>query len=161
MGAHSYRALLLCSVHPGNKYELTRTNSSLSSPPQGYHSIFGIEHCYCAVCIQATSTNSQGPIPVLVVHPKVTTPYLVKRCKLNYLKIVLSNADAILPRFIIFTKKMENAVLQSDNTIFYELYCKNIVGEILFETDYSLLYYSFFFFFFFFFFYLFCNFISD
>ena len=70
VGAHSYRALLLCSVHPGNKYELTRTNSSLSGPPQGYHSIFG-----------KTGVN------------------------LNYNEIVLSDADAILPKFIILYQK--------------------------------------------------------
>ena len=40
-GSHSYRALLLCSVYPGNKYILKKDDTSLNGPPCTYHSIFG------------------------------------------------------------------------------------------------------------------------
>ena len=40
-GAHSYRAMLLCEVIPGNKYELKSDISSLTSPPDGYDSVYG------------------------------------------------------------------------------------------------------------------------
>jgi len=40
-GAHSYRAMLLCKVLPGNKYKLKKDGTSLNGPPSGYHSIYG------------------------------------------------------------------------------------------------------------------------
>ena len=40
-GAHTYRAMLLCKVLPGNKYKLRKDDSSLHGPPSGYHSIYG------------------------------------------------------------------------------------------------------------------------
>ncbi len=40
-GAHSYRALLLCKVAPGNKYKSKKDDTSLQGPPVSYHSIYG------------------------------------------------------------------------------------------------------------------------
>ena len=40
-GAHTYRAMLLCKVLPGNKYKLRKDDTSLHGPPSGYHSIYG------------------------------------------------------------------------------------------------------------------------
>ena len=69
-GAHTYRAMLLCRVFPGNKYKLKKDDSSLQGPPSGYHSIYG----------EAGRS-------------------------LNYEEIVLPNADAILPKYIIVYRK--------------------------------------------------------
>lgn len=40
-GAHTYRALVLCDVCPGNKYLLRRDDQSLQGPPASCHSIYG------------------------------------------------------------------------------------------------------------------------
>lgn len=40
-GAYTYRALLVCDVCVGRKYELTKNDQSLNGPPPGYHSIYG------------------------------------------------------------------------------------------------------------------------
>ena len=40
-GAHGYRAMLLCEVRPGNKYQLKINNQKLTGPPQGYDSVYG------------------------------------------------------------------------------------------------------------------------
>ena len=40
-GANGYRAMLLCEVCPGKKDHLQQNNKQLSSPPQGYDSVYG------------------------------------------------------------------------------------------------------------------------
>ena len=40
-GAHGYRAMLLCDVCPGRKYNLRSNNKNLRKPPSGYDSVFG------------------------------------------------------------------------------------------------------------------------
>ena len=40
-GAHGYRAMLLCDVCPGNKYNLQRDDVTLKGPPSGYDCVFG------------------------------------------------------------------------------------------------------------------------
>ena len=40
-GAHGYRAMLLCDVLPGRKYNLTTDNVTLKGPPHGYDSVYG------------------------------------------------------------------------------------------------------------------------
>ncbi len=40
-GVHTYRALLLCDVCPGRKYDLNKTSKDMQGPPDGYHSIYG------------------------------------------------------------------------------------------------------------------------
>ena len=40
-GAHGYRAMLLCDVCPGRKYNLVVDNVDLQGPPPGYDSVFG------------------------------------------------------------------------------------------------------------------------
>ena len=40
-GANGYRAMLLCSVCPGTKYNILRDNVKLKGPPQGYNCVFG------------------------------------------------------------------------------------------------------------------------
>ena len=40
-GAHGHRAMLLCFVCPGKKYEVTKTDKSLDGPPPGYDSVYG------------------------------------------------------------------------------------------------------------------------
>ena len=41
LGAYTYRAMFLCDVCPGKKYELRNTDQKLRRPPPGYNSIFG------------------------------------------------------------------------------------------------------------------------
>ena len=40
-GCHGYRALLLCDVAPGRKYNIKHDKTQLTSPPQGYDSVYG------------------------------------------------------------------------------------------------------------------------
>ena len=40
-GAHSYRAMLLCDVCPGNKYRLETNSQHRMGPPLGYDSVYG------------------------------------------------------------------------------------------------------------------------
>ena len=40
-GAHGYRAMLLCDVLPGRKYILVNNKQNLTSPPPGYHCVYG------------------------------------------------------------------------------------------------------------------------
>lgn len=42
IGAHEYRAMLLCYVCPGKKYQRIKTEESLNGPPAGYDSIYGV-----------------------------------------------------------------------------------------------------------------------
>ena len=41
LGAHGYRALFLCDVCPGRKYQLQVTDQTLRGPPMGFDSIYG------------------------------------------------------------------------------------------------------------------------
>lgn len=65
-GKGGFRAMLLFDVCPGNKYQLKRDDETLTSPPEGYHSIHG----------------KSG-------------------ISLNYDELVLYNADAALPKYVI------------------------------------------------------------
>lgn len=40
-GVHGYRAVLLCNILPGEKYELQHNDVNLTGPPPGYDSICG------------------------------------------------------------------------------------------------------------------------
>jgi hypothetical protein len=40
-GAYGYRAMLLCDVLPGRKYNLKTNNEELTGPPPGYDSVYG------------------------------------------------------------------------------------------------------------------------
>ena len=40
-GANGYRAMLLCDVCPGNKYQLEGNRQHLTGPPPGYDSVYG------------------------------------------------------------------------------------------------------------------------
>ena len=40
-GANGYRAMLLCDVCPGRKYQLQRNSQHLTGPPPGYDSVYG------------------------------------------------------------------------------------------------------------------------
>jgi len=40
-GTYGYRAMLLCDVCPGNKYQLKITDQSLQGPPSGFNSVYG------------------------------------------------------------------------------------------------------------------------
>ena len=41
-GANGLRAMLLCDVYPGRKYNLENKDQKLTSPPPGYDSVYGI-----------------------------------------------------------------------------------------------------------------------
>ena len=40
-GTHTHRAMLLCSVFPGEKYTVTKNQPHLTAPPDGYDSVYG------------------------------------------------------------------------------------------------------------------------
>ena len=40
-GAYGCRAMLLCDVCPGRKYQLTTNSQQLTGPPQGFDSVYG------------------------------------------------------------------------------------------------------------------------
>ena len=40
-GCHNYRALFLCDVALGRKYEVQHDKTALKSPPLGYNSVYG------------------------------------------------------------------------------------------------------------------------
>ena len=40
-GSNGCRAMLLCDVLPGKKYDLTKTDQNLQGPPRGFNSVYG------------------------------------------------------------------------------------------------------------------------
>ena len=70
-GNGSSRAMFLCDVAPGRKYELSTSNPGLTAPPSGYHSVYGKSK------FLGTSSGD-----------------------LNCDEIVLYSADAICPRYL-------------------------------------------------------------
>jgi len=44
-GAYGFRAMLLCDVCPGRKYQLERNSQQLQGPPPGYDSVYGQVGC--------------------------------------------------------------------------------------------------------------------
>ena len=74
------RAMLVCDIAPGNKHMLELVAEHLTSPPEGYHSVYG--------------RRAQGPQHINL---------------LNYDELVIYNRNAICPRFaIIYIKESKN-----------------------------------------------------
>ena len=69
-GQGNFRAIFLCDVAPGKKYELKTINPGLSAPPPDYHSVCG------------------------------KSKFLGAIGDLNCDEIVLFSADAICPRYL-------------------------------------------------------------
>lgn len=72
-------AMLVCDIAPGNKHMLELVAEQLTSPPEGYHSVYG--------------RRAQGPKHVNL---------------LNYDELVIYNRNAICPRYIIIYKQQKN-----------------------------------------------------
>ena len=71
-------AMLVCDIAPGNKHMLELVADHLTSPPEGYHSVYG--------------RRAQGPQHINL---------------LNYDELVIYNRNAICPRYVIIYKEQK------------------------------------------------------
>lgn len=72
------RAMILCDVAPGKKYELRKDNPGLTAPPSNYHSVYG------------------------------KSKFLGAFGDLNFDEIVLYSSDAICPRYVFVFRPVAN-----------------------------------------------------
>ena len=70
-----YHCMLVCDVAPGRKYTLYKKEPSIKGPPRGYHSIYGRSEWLWG---------------------------LWKSPDMNYDELVVFDADAVRPRYILF-----------------------------------------------------------
>ena len=73
-GSSKYRCMLVCDIAPGCKHKLYRNDPSIERPPPGYNSVYG----------------------------KSTWMWIWKSPDLNYDELVVFDAEAIRPHYILF-----------------------------------------------------------